>query len=254
MDAFRILSYGIVGLGFLLALLAYRLIHQVLKPEGRTLTSNVKTTLFSFMGFSIVLCLIGLGSEFLNKNDSTTDCPACETEKENLKAQTNSLQALVAEGIYASDLVQISDTHFDSSSIKKPLLQEIRNVINEMKENERQFGYKLFKIEQIISSIREGIDTRSPIQEDDSNKDKKMEAFRLIQDVLRELKDSNGKSFYQGRLNDDRKPTYEAISTFQTYVNKQDKNVRFDSTDLGLFGHGTIEAARSVKWIQEKKN
>lgn len=57
----QILNYGVIGLGFLLAFLAYKLLskEQQLKEPRK----NILKAVYVFMGFSIVLCLIGIGSE-----------------------------------------------------------------------------------------------------------------------------------------------------------------------------------------------
>lgn len=65
MDAinpYEILSYGTIGLGFLLAFLAYRLLSKEQhKDEPR---KSILGAINTFMAFSIVLCMIGFGSEF----------------------------------------------------------------------------------------------------------------------------------------------------------------------------------------------
>src|SRR5260370_25909522 len=52
-DAFKILSYGVLGLGFLLALLAYRLLT---KEQGREFVrSEILRAIYVFMVFSLLL-------------------------------------------------------------------------------------------------------------------------------------------------------------------------------------------------------
>jgi cytochrome bd-type quinol oxidase subunit 1 len=60
-DLSGILSYGVIGLGFLLALLAYRLLGR--EQQKETPRKSILIAIHVFMIFSVVLCLIGFGSE-----------------------------------------------------------------------------------------------------------------------------------------------------------------------------------------------
>jgi hypothetical protein len=60
-DPTKVLSYGAIGLGFLLAFLAYSLILSEQKQD-RPRRSIIRTIYF-FMVFSFTLCLLGFGSE-----------------------------------------------------------------------------------------------------------------------------------------------------------------------------------------------
>lgn len=62
MSEFNILGYGVIGLGFLLANLSYRLLvkeQRVERPRKQIIRS-----IYAFMSFSLVLCAGGLFSEF----------------------------------------------------------------------------------------------------------------------------------------------------------------------------------------------
>src|SRR5271155_6009933 len=64
MDVVKILGYGVLGLGFLLALLAYRLLS---KEQGKQAPSpDAFRAIYVFMGFSLVLCILGLVSQFFD--------------------------------------------------------------------------------------------------------------------------------------------------------------------------------------------
>jgi hypothetical protein len=54
-DVSKVLSYGVTGLGFLLAFLAYRLLVK----------GNRGASIYSFMIFSLLLCGVGLASELV---------------------------------------------------------------------------------------------------------------------------------------------------------------------------------------------
>jgi hypothetical protein len=60
-DPAKVLSYGAIGLGFLLAFLAYSLILSEQRRD-RPRRSIIRT-IYSFMIFSFTLCLLGFGSE-----------------------------------------------------------------------------------------------------------------------------------------------------------------------------------------------
>jgi hypothetical protein len=66
-----ILSYGVVGLGFLLALLAYRLLGR--EQQKELPNRSILVAIHVFMIFSAVLCVIGLGSEYLKDRTSGPD-------------------------------------------------------------------------------------------------------------------------------------------------------------------------------------
>lgn len=63
MDAYRILSYGTIGLGFLLALLAFRLLSTEQRKDSPR--RSILNSTYVFMAFSLTLCIIGLASELL---------------------------------------------------------------------------------------------------------------------------------------------------------------------------------------------
>lgn len=72
LNAFEILSYGVIGLGFLLAVLAYILLlkEQKLAEPRQSMLNAINR----FMLFSVVLCSIGIVSELLKgfNNGSTS--------------------------------------------------------------------------------------------------------------------------------------------------------------------------------------
>lgn len=64
MDIVKILGYGVSGLGFLLAFLAYRLLSQAQRNPSPS--SHVFRAIYVFMAFSFALCILGLASQFFN--------------------------------------------------------------------------------------------------------------------------------------------------------------------------------------------
>lgn len=79
-NVFDILSYGVIGLGFLLALLAYRLLTQeqrITKPRA-----NILKAIYTFMAFSIVLCILGFIGEFRKVGSSLKENNTLGTPRE----------------------------------------------------------------------------------------------------------------------------------------------------------------------------
>jgi hypothetical protein len=73
LDVVKVLSYGVIGLGFLLALFSYRLLskEQKLATPRREMLRAINI----FMAFSVSLCLVGILGQFLDarvKNSVTT--------------------------------------------------------------------------------------------------------------------------------------------------------------------------------------
>ena len=62
-DPTKILSYGAIGLGFLLAFLSYRLLAK--EQDRVEARSAMIRAIYSFMGFSFLLALLGFAGEFL---------------------------------------------------------------------------------------------------------------------------------------------------------------------------------------------
>ena len=72
-NPYQILSYGVIGLGFLLAVLAYRLLSNEQRRDRPR--SDILRAANIFMAFSVVLCAIGVGSEWLRKPSDTGSKP-----------------------------------------------------------------------------------------------------------------------------------------------------------------------------------
>lgn len=82
-----ILSYGVVGLGFLLAFLAYTLLGREQQKEQPN--RSILVAIHVFMIFSATLCVLGLGSEYLRERPSGPD----KVESERLLARITELEA-----------------------------------------------------------------------------------------------------------------------------------------------------------------
>ncbi|MES9971575.1 MAG: hypothetical protein ABW092_16200 [Candidatus Thiodiazotropha sp.] len=61
MDVLRILQIGVIGLGFLLAVLAYFLLAK--EQKQKTPRTDILKSIYVFMSFSLLLCLLGIASQ-----------------------------------------------------------------------------------------------------------------------------------------------------------------------------------------------
>lgn len=78
MSVVQILQIGVIGLGFLLAFLAYSLLTK--EQKQNTPRSDILKSIYIFMSFSVVLCVIGIVSQLFdikreNTISSTTSSP-----------------------------------------------------------------------------------------------------------------------------------------------------------------------------------
>jgi hypothetical protein len=97
-----ILGFGIIGLGFLLALMAYRLLAR---EQGRARTrKNMLRAVYIFMAFSVVLIIIGFASESLGDDSSSIEQPPDSTPD-----VTATVKAAVATALASQPTSSIPD-------------------------------------------------------------------------------------------------------------------------------------------------
>lgn len=77
-----ILQIGVIGLGFLLAVLAYHLLTKEQKQDAPR--SDILKSIYVFMSFSVVLCVIGIVSQSIEKTWESN-----ASEKETIISVTN---------------------------------------------------------------------------------------------------------------------------------------------------------------------
>lgn len=80
-DVVKILGYGVIGLGFLLAFFAFRLLSKTQSQPNPN--RSVLRSIYFYMVFSIVLCGIGFASQVFDQRRSQEQC---EKELNELKA------------------------------------------------------------------------------------------------------------------------------------------------------------------------
>ena len=101
-DVIEILRLGVIGLGFLLAFLAYRLLAKE-QSKKEPHEKNIRA-IKQFMGFSIILCLIALVSNFINLN---------KPEYHNQVNGNNALYELVWNDVNGKDQFPENDKAVD---------------------------------------------------------------------------------------------------------------------------------------------
>jgi len=78
-----ILQIGVIGLGFLLAVLAYHLLTKEQKQNPPR--SVILNSIYVFMFFSVVLCVIGIFSQIERFNDGQKENKTSHQEKYAIK-------------------------------------------------------------------------------------------------------------------------------------------------------------------------
>jgi hypothetical protein len=222
-NVYEILSYGVIGLGFLLALLAYRLLTREQKQENPR--NAILTAIYIFMVFSVVLCIIGFAD---NSKPTQPQTGEWQQKYEKMAARMKNM-------LPASDLRLVLENFSDTTLAKDEIIPTIRKIAGEAQEleNDRShYAYKLFKIEKIMPEYGGNINTeiRDPRRE---------EIYALIQDALQ------GINFYSGTIDGDQATTSEAVRNFQTKYNERAGSEYFNPTNYGIFGYRTLEAIRS---------
>jgi apolipoprotein N-acyltransferase len=125
LDAYNILNYGVIGLGFLLAFLAYRLLgREQQNPEPRR---SILVAIHVFMIFSVVLCIIGFGSEYLRSLPSTATLAEIGTLKTQLSQQQGDLENQIAENRKLNLVLQ---KYRDS---QKEYVKRSRHIVSNLK-------------------------------------------------------------------------------------------------------------------------
>lgn len=92
----EILKYGVIGLGFLLSFLAYRLLSQEQKIEVPR--KPILVSIYVFMTFAITLCMIG----FFSKGPDTTN----EITEEVITAKYEISQNLEEFGVVGMNAIR----------------------------------------------------------------------------------------------------------------------------------------------------
>ncbi len=149
-----------------------------------------------------------------------------------LNREIGQLQEKINSSIEFSSLADMSSSTFRPPLTKEKVKSKIQHLIDiEMakSKHENHYAYKLFLIEVELQDNGGSVDTKV----EDTNNEKLINTYRLIQDVLRRL------NYYRGNTDGSQKSTYEALVAFQKSV------ANIPVSDHGIFGGRTLEAIRS---------
>lgn len=71
LDVVKILGFGVIGLGLLLAILAFWLLQK--EQSKSSPSAEILKSVKRFMIFSVVLCVIGVGAQLLDQSRASSD-------------------------------------------------------------------------------------------------------------------------------------------------------------------------------------
>ncbi len=93
LDVYKILSYGAIGLGCILAFLSYQLLS---KEQGmKQPRQQILTSIYAFMVFSLVLSSIGFVTEFARDRKISAVKNQLESERTKNREVANSLSEVL---------------------------------------------------------------------------------------------------------------------------------------------------------------
>ncbi|HPS31453.1 MAG TPA: hypothetical protein PLZ43_14455 [bacterium] len=238
MNYAEILSYGMPGLGFLLALFTFGLIK--LEQKKSRPRKSILIAIYVFMGFAIIIFVMGtyLKALELMNTGTASACP----EAENCGKYVDEIETFKAASLSKSDLMLISSEYFDKQHSKDDFCATIHKLIEvdrNMKSYEKHFEFQIFKIFKTLSDS-----DRSSINTNRNDKGQE-EVYETIYNLLRDL--GYAGSEYDGELSSLRK----AVVDFQRDINSQTPGY-FPDTQLGFFGKSSIDAVRNLYNLQNK--
>ena len=114
----KLLSYGAIGLGCILAILAYLLLREEQKQASPR--KSILNSIYVFMGFSLALSLFGFGAE-LWKDSQLTSIRAVQEDLAKSRETVETLRGKLDEA--NQDLSQVDNT-----------LSSLRDVLNALME------------------------------------------------------------------------------------------------------------------------
>ena len=145
MNYAEILSYGMPGLGFLLALFTYGLIK--LEQKKSKPRKSILVAIYVFMGFAVIIFFAGTYLKVLEltREPVSKDCP----ETENCDKYVDEIETLKATSISKSDFSLISSEYFDKEGSKDDIcatIQKLIEVDRKTKSYEKHFEFQIFKV------------------------------------------------------------------------------------------------------------
>lgn len=133
----KILGYGVIGLGFLLALLSYRLLSKEQQRDQPRLV--MLRSIMIFMAFSIALCVVGLCSNFLDENPQKKVDDSQDTFKEHF----SKLRLDLAHGEKPLQFKygEIKESAKETLKVKIPAGSTVRYLMAVSENSTPEFGY-----------------------------------------------------------------------------------------------------------------
>jgi hypothetical protein len=130
--AFKILGYGVIGLSFLLAFLAFKLL--LTEQKQKKPRENLLKSIYIFMGFSTVLCTIGFILEFSSN-----------------KTEIKHSNSFVYTGYDSTD-INVDLKEFDTLAIYRDTLETNQQKFKKVKE----FMENYYRNPDILRQINAG--------------------------------------------------------------------------------------------------
>ncbi|CAB1057287.1 hypothetical protein D1BOALGB6SA_2026 [Olavius sp. associated proteobacterium Delta 1] len=141
-DPKNILGYGVIGLGFLLAFMAYNLLRKEQSKEQPS--RNILRSIYFFMGFSLLVISIGVLSEFIKSNTMR------HSKISNKAPQTNKIERPFSKvDVFFASKVKNNVPIDDKSSIS---LANDKNLCVAWRFHDLIIGTHLLKVEILDSS------------------------------------------------------------------------------------------------------
>jgi len=154
----EILQIGVIGLGFLLALLAYHLLTK--EQKQKVPRTNIIRSIYVFMFFSIVLCLIGVFSQArtfytTNRQNSPSTQPdeiSSPKELQTLRTELDSANTALKES--NEELNRLRDKYVKITTEKKELLGVNKQLIT-LKQQSKLSDRKITELQQQLDKMQE---------------------------------------------------------------------------------------------------
>lgn len=118
-NPYEILSYGVIGLGFLLALFSYRLLSIEQKKENPR--RGILKAINTFMAFSIIMCSVGIVGEIVKNNSDKIS----SDKTSNLDKRKNGISVQLISA-------RPGNTNIGGSQLS---IQEIENLLSNNVQN-----------------------------------------------------------------------------------------------------------------------
>lgn len=143
------LKYGAIGLSFLLAFLAFHLLYK--EQNKKTPNKQIINSIYLFMLFSLVLCLIGFSLDFFKENNILKIQMNVSEEKIKIIETQNQLRKI------QDSLKDTQKSITNMLGAKSGLIEQLE-LIKTPDENSKKFFDKIVdNLKKIDASIKESL-------------------------------------------------------------------------------------------------